>query len=347
MTNDSRHENAFDVVRLLLAFGVVFTHSHALGGFDGEPLDQFSKGQTTVGSLAVWGFFGLSGYLVTISYLTRQYWRSFALARLLRIMPGLVFALVLSAFVFAPVISYFSPADNSWNFAGALKYVAGNALVRVHYWHVGDELSGLPFTESLNGSLWSLWPELLCYGMVLAAGLAGLFRVRAVGAIALFLILLITHAAISTGAVAPRVPTALTLTGFSPLFVAFASGMVLAVFRDHVTWSRTEGLFWLVMTLALLRFGGWHLAGPLVLTLALLHLAQSLRLRLPGDLSYGTYLLHFPVLHMLAAAGLNKTGLTAYLLLALVLVTALAALSWQLIEKPSLRLKLAPPATTG
>jgi peptidoglycan/LPS O-acetylase OafA/YrhL len=59
------------------------------------------------------------------------------------------------------------------------------------------------------------------------------------------------------------------------------------------------------------------------------------------DLSYGIYIIHFPVLQWLVSLGLFRTHPYLGLLLELTLVLLLASSSWLLIERPMQRRKAA------
>ncbi|MGR5986677.1 acyltransferase family protein [Bacillus sanguinis] len=63
--------NNFDLIRIMAAILVVFSHSFAItsGNNDNEPLYMISNGQTTLGHVGVMTFFVISGYLITMSYL--------------------------------------------------------------------------------------------------------------------------------------------------------------------------------------------------------------------------------------------------------------------------------------
>jgi hypothetical protein len=58
-----------------------------------------------------------------------------------------------------------------------------------------------------------------------------------------------------------------------------------------------------------------------------------------GDFSYGVYIYAFPVQQTLSLLGMNRYGLGAYFVLAMVLTLPFAIASWRLVEKPCLRLK--------
>jgi len=62
--------NNIDALRLILAVLVLFSHCYPLatGSEQDEPLFVFSRGQLTLGGLAVDCFFILSGYLIVQSW---------------------------------------------------------------------------------------------------------------------------------------------------------------------------------------------------------------------------------------------------------------------------------------
>jgi peptidoglycan/LPS O-acetylase OafA/YrhL len=333
-------DNAFDLIRLLLAILVVYSHAHLVGGFGEEGFTRICKMQTNSGPLAVTGFFGISGFLVTRSYAMRENWLRFIKARALRILPGFYFALAVTAFCVAPLIAQFNPTGGAWEGASAFRYVWENAAVRIVNPSVGHVLHGLPFDASINGAFWTLFPEVCCYGLVLIVGVSGWLRTGRANLLLICIAVLVLHVAIAVGP--PNyiiAPTFIQLTGWSPHISAFLVGSSMYCFRDKLEIGARSAPGWLAVALVLLNFGGWALLGPIALTFALIHTAYSFRIRLPFDLSYGTYLLHFPVLQMLAALGLHQHGFVPFYAAGLIVTFALAALSWYAIERPFLRLK--------
>jgi peptidoglycan/LPS O-acetylase OafA/YrhL len=56
-----------------------------------------------------------------------------------------------------------------------------------------------------------------------------------------------------------------------------------------------------------------------------------------GDLSYGIYILHFPVIQWLVSVGLYRESPFGALAATIVVVLTLAFASWHWVEKPFLR----------
>lgn len=338
----AEENNCFDLIRLALAVLVVYSHASLLGGFGEETFSRLVHGQTIAGTLAVLGFFGLSGYLVTRSFVQRNDWKRFLRARGLRILPGYYLALLFSAFVAAPLIASQKVAGPRWELLQALEYFGRNAGVRVGAWHVGGIPSGLNYNGSINGALWSLFPEVCCYGLVLLLGVLGWLQ----GASGRLQVLLLTvavglaHAAL---VINPNIehlaPSLLQLTGSTPFVTSFLVGSTIYCFRDRLALGRASAAGWLLASAVTLKFGGWALLGPLIFPLALISLAYSFSFRLRHDLSYGTYIFHYPIMQTLSAFGGFALGYWSFLGVSLGATIGLAALSWFWVERPCLSRK--------
>ena len=138
--------------------------------------------------IAVFGvciFFGISGYLVTDSWLRTPVLPVFVWKRFLRIWPALFVVVVLTTFVFGPLVTripltdYFSSAQ-TWGYLGNAAFVFVPGLPGV--------FDAPPLAGFVNGPLWSLPVEVACYGTVpLSCLLASKVRVPLLcaGAVAL------------------------------------------------------------------------------------------------------------------------------------------------------------------
>src|SRR5579875_2465757 len=93
------HQNRITALRLLLALLVLVSHSYLLGGFDPDPVYVLSGGRLALGTLAVVGFFFVSGVLITRSFLhSASVWR-YLWHRALRILPGYWVCLFVGAYL--------------------------------------------------------------------------------------------------------------------------------------------------------------------------------------------------------------------------------------------------------
>ncbi len=335
--------NAFDALRCLLAASVIYSHAFLLGGYGAEPFYVWCKSQAIVGELAVLGFFGLSGYLVTASYTRSRGLLDYFTKRIRRIVPGLWACLAVTAFVLAPA-TYFlrhsSLAAYPWTpDGGAITYLTSNLAIEPRQWSIPGVLDGAPYAGSLNGSLWSLWPETQCYVMLAVLGLAGALASNR----ALLLVgtgaLLLLHAAhtLLPTVEAPVLPTWLVLIDRAPYFLAYLVGTILWVWRDHFQPNRIAACVLAFVLAALARLGGLHLLAPVFVPLFLIVLGRCFTLRLRHDLSYGLYIYGFPVQQLLAATSLRHQPWLVFLAASLALTAGCAFLSWRFVEHPFLR----------
>ena len=160
---DSR-ANSIGFFRWLLAFSVIFSHAGPLAGFYGqEDLGVQISDEQSLGGVAVAGFFFFSGFLITRSRrssgLVRYFWR-----RCLRIMPAFWTALLLTAFVLAPIawvrekgsIAGFWSADVDSPFT----YFFQNMFLVLDQRNIAGMGESVPYAKlggyDWNGSAWTL-----------------------------------------------------------------------------------------------------------------------------------------------------------------------------------------------
>ncbi|WP_431679072.1 acyltransferase family protein [Kitasatospora sp. KL5] len=355
-------ENGFGLLRLLLALAVVASHARPLGFGGGNPGTGVTRGQTDLGTLAVCGFFVLSGLLVTRSAVRLPVGR-FLLHRALRLLPGLWCCLLVTALVVAPAVAWHEGAGVADLFGrpdGPWGYLAANWLVTVHQYGIGGLLGAVPHPYAFDGSLWSLRYEVLAYLVVAVLAAAGLLRragrllvpLLAVGCWAVL-------AAAAPGYPGLRAPTyAPDGIGFDlpvfgtgstaqlvPLFLAFALGASAAFHPGAVRRGGAGAAAVATVVLAVsLRCGGFTVVGLPALAYLLLWAAEHTPapLRAVGrrhDYSYGLYVYAFPAQQVLAELGANHWGYAPYLVSSVLCAGAAAVLSWHLVEAPALRLR--------
>jgi len=327
--------NNFGLLRLVMALAVVVSHAFSVtdGRVEHEPWYQ-STG-FTLGEHAVNGFFAISGFLVTMSFVRRG-WRDYVTARLLRIAPGLIAATLVVALLLGAAMtsldvgSYFRD-PRLWRFInGTLTTFKSAAPLPGVFEH-----NPLQFPM---GTVWTLKYETLCYLGVLVAGLAGLLaRPRLMLAAAAALALAVVAREIATPDGPKGTETVLRL----PLI--FLAGGLCYLYREKVPLSLPL-LALALLALVPLAFTPFYKAalylvtawGILVLALAPVLTRRSVEPS--ADLSYGVYLYGWPVQQALHAL-FPGLGVLALLWPSLLATLAVAALSWFLVEKPALGLK--------
>lgn len=336
--------NSLWTMRLSLATIVAVVHASEIG-WSWQP----SLGNTLVGDLAVDGFFVISGYLVTRSALRLGSLRRFAWHRGLRIMPGFWICLMATAFIAAPLVAVQRSGSAASVFSGAesaQSFVVNNAALLIRQW----QIAGLPDegAQAMNGSLWTLFYEAVCYlgvGVLLILGVIG--QPTAPGS-ATARVRRHALAAITLSAWAFLAAQVLGLLGglfdylprFSLLFLLGAMGHV---YGHRVRFSPVLVASAVVLlAVALTAFEEYRLSGAVPFAYLVLWLMVALPVRREPsvDLSYGMYVYHWPLALVLAGTGLvGDIGRAPFVLACLTATTAVALASWYLVEGPSLRHK--------
>lgn len=326
--------NLFDLLRLTLALLVVVDHGTVMrtGG-------HHTWGRSAIGDFAVDGFFILSGLLITRSYLSlRSFWR-FTWHRLLRIMPGFLVCLVVTALVVAPlaalltgrpVVSVFSEDPS------AVRYVWGNAGLLITQYEIAGLFPDNPNPTVVNGALWTLVFEAACYALVGALGALALLR-RARWSVPL-LAVLVWGLTLAQEAGVEVVVGDDTLR----LLLAFLVGATLWLYADRVPmrwWLAVAAALVLLVSIATLE--NYRLLGIVPAAYLLIWVGTCLpwSLSLRQDLSYGVYIYHWPVLQLMAATALVTMPVPVFLLVGGAITGAVAFVSWHLVEHPALRQK--------
>lgn len=335
-----RHNN-FDALRLAAAVMVVAGHAYVLSGREAlEPLVRYTA-LGGLGELGVSIFFVISGFLVTASWRRLPDLSGFLAARVLRILPGLAVALVITAFVLGPLASAL-PARAYFGDAAPWIYVLRNLLL----YPVSYELPGIfnanPFPDAVNGSLWTLRLEFTCYLLVPLLDRLRLDGRRSITVIA-GLTLLGYWALLGLGPErAPAVALIAARNGF-----LFLAGAALYAWQAEPRLRHPATLpLAAVLLLATLPFEAVTpvLAPPLiafiVVGVALRPVRGLSRFSRYGDLSYGVYIYAFPIQQLwMQFAGPERLGVAAFIGVTLACVAPLAFASWWLVERPALGLK--------
>ena len=166
--------NNFSFLRLLLASLVLLSHAPELiDGNRGRELFTLLTHQMSFGELAVDGFFVISGFLVTKSWVQKPGLLAFLDKRVRRIYPGFIVSCILSALVVGPLAAASSAYFSQFNYYELLM-----TTLRLQVPLTPPVFPGHSYAF-VNGSLWTISYEALCYLIVAAFGLLGMFRRRA------------------------------------------------------------------------------------------------------------------------------------------------------------------------
>ena len=329
-----RRDNNFDLLRLVAAASVIFSHSFLIaeGTENHEPLILLTHRQSILGLAGVFVFFAISGFLVTESYETSGSPLRYLAKRALRVFPGLFAALLVSAFVIGPLVTSL-PLGDYLRHPQVYGYVDGNTLLNLTV----HELPGVLFVNNpigleVNGSLWTLRYEFMMYLTVMVLGMLRLLTPPVLaGLLALGLFCLRWSALGFLG-------TWGWLLGF------FAVGMLLYTLRDRGIFDgrvALAALAGLVLSVPLRQFIELFplFGGYLAIYIALDRRLPILPATRFGDLSYGLYIYGWPIEVLVMHASGGRASWWQVFLVSLPLAALAAFLSWRFIEEPILRLK--------
>ena len=332
-------DNNFNLIRLCAAFAVLISHGFAVatGSGSAEPL-RHTLGLTWA-DVAVDAFFLTSGFLVTASLLTRQSAVGYIWARTLRIFPALWVMLALTVFGLGLAVTS-SSAHDFLTARGTWRYFVDNATILPG---MAPDLPGVfssnVYPTIVNGSLWTLRPELEMYITLLALGIlyAMTRRLSVIrwGVIAI---------AISAAVLYFRHGIFASQNQYPRLAFLFFVGASCYAMKDRIPFNRP--LFFVLLAVVLLSAlnrRAFFVAFSVSLPYLVFYVAYGFGGRIRafnrwGDYSYGIYIYAFPVEQttVYLVPGIRVAALVG---ISAVVTLVLAMLSWHLVEQRALELK--------
>lgn len=323
-------DNNFNLLRMVAASAVLISHSWSLAYTKaaGEPFTSLTP--FSLGQLSVTVFFGLSGFLIAKSFDRRRSTIEFIVARVFRLYPGLLLSLVFCVFVVGPLytvepLSAYLSDPITWKFTPA-----GLSLVRLRYALPGVFENNPHF--GVNGSLWTLYYEVVCYICVALAGLFGMLAPRRFAVAITAYLFLYIYLRIHLGDE--------SMGGYTELSLPFALGVAIYVYGARIPLNAIALTLLFIGVVVLRRTPLYREAIVVTVVygtfwLGLLRSRIMLRYNGVGDYSYGMYIFAFPVQQALAA---SFRGITPWQMIAMAwpVTLILAILSWHLVENPVL-----------
>lgn len=324
---------------MMAALFVLVSHSYplSLGPSEKEPL--FSIFGFTLGGVGVITFFVISGYFISLSWARSSGLVDFFCARFLRIYPGLVVVLCVTAFVIGPLYTEVSVKEY-FSSETTYGYITNNLWLKNIQFGLLDVFEDNVY-PGVNGSLWTLYYEVVLYGLV---AVLGYFSI--VGNARRFLWFLFVYTVVyilfkffvlNSEAAAGLFRTKSLHTWSLP----FVVGMSFFQF-----WSSMRHKLAIVIVLVLLccLFYGsnWFLEAFIIawcFVVFLVGFATSKVSRFYnrlGDYSFGVYIYAFPI-QQIIAHHFPLVQPVQMITLAFPLSLLAALVSWHLIEKPCMR----------
>lgn len=334
---DCGRDNNYNLMRFLAASMVIYFHGFSLSGHrGGDPLFKLT-GYTDMGICAVNIFFAVSGFLVTKSFVSRQDVSLFIEARLLRIFPALIAAVMFTVFIVG-LSATTIPFDVYLRSRVTFSYIVHNVTLIKGVAHL---LPGVfennPFKGSVNGSLWTLYMEIWMYLSLTVLGILGILNRKNLFNIVLLILVLLylffpdKFPLLSEYKHNPRLAAFFAVGAFCyinrniiPLHACLLSIFVIAAILLRGT---SYGLLSFNLALAYGIF--WFAYCP----------AGWMRIfNLFGDYSYGLYIYAFPIQQSIALV-LYSVSPSKMFVIAYPLTLVMAVMSWHFIEKPALGFK--------
>jgi peptidoglycan/LPS O-acetylase OafA/YrhL len=337
--------NAFDPrANSLNALRFLFAAMVALGHCAHVAVHQkiFHVGSVVVSQVGVDGFFAISGFLITRSWLRVPDTRRYLMKRCSRILPAFWVALLVTAFVAAPLIwlgTHSGLSGFSWlGGTGAAHYALSNSLLWIRQWSIQG---GLAQEGGANGSLWSLAPEFFAYLALLALGRTGLLRSRSllVPLLGLGIMSLLLWDTVDPASFRGTLTASPLILDSLRVGLVFVAGMALCLWDRRVVMSGRLVLAALVIVLIASRLIAYELVAALPIAYIVLWLGTSLPFRRFGvrhDLSYGLYLYAWPVMQVMSVTAFVHWTAIPFTIVCIAISCALARLSWTFVEHPAM-----------
>lgn len=318
----NRNKNNFDFLRLYLSLSVLWHHFYYL--MNAVPSNNILN--VFDAETAVRAFFVISGALIWKSATRTDSYKSFFYKRFFRIFPAYITVLILSV-----AFSYFI---FDAEFHSIIKYFLWN-ITTLNFMEpcIGNVYSE-HITCAQNASLWTIKIEVLYYLFVLIVfyffnkSSFYIYVTLSVFSFLLHLIVVYFNMYSLSVSVVNQIPFL--------LFYFFLGSILNDIFKGLKPWLNLI----IFITFSLLYYMN-EFFYPFFVVSFVFFIAYAIPIHLNvnklGDVSYGVYIYHFPIIHFLVALGLyNDFPNDISVILTAIIVMVVSFLSWHMIENPSL-----------
>jgi peptidoglycan/LPS O-acetylase OafA/YrhL len=335
--------NNYNLLRFILATFVLISHSGplAIGKGADECLNWLFH--FSLGTLGVFGFFFISGFLVTRSLMTRNNLKTYIVARSLRIFPALAVVLIFSVFLLGPALTLL-PVNIYFSRSEIWTYVPFGLTLMHETNHLPGVFLTNPYGDVINGSLWTLSYEFTLY-IVLAGIWASIWSLRNGRRWTCLALIVLTIVFFVKGWFGFHLQglTSTKLGETIPLAYCFCCGSVTYIYQKYIRLNCFVAIIVLCFMLIINYF--YHNAYIFLPAFFYAILAFSYKNSVVlsqyqrfGDYSYGIYIYAFPIQQMIVFLYPGVTPLIMGII-AFPITLAFAIMSWHFIEKPALQLK--------
>jgi len=333
-------QNNFNFLRFYFAFVVVIGHLIEISNVNA--FLKFAPYFSTY--ISVTGFFCISGFLISRSYLNTPNLKDYFKKRAARLLPAYLF-IILTCAIFLSFLSRYSLSEYFTN-PLLYKYLAAN-LTFLNF--IQPCLPGVFLNNAascaVNGALWTLKIEVSFYLIIpILLYFTKKIKLKQLLFIGIYLLSVMyrnlfeylsnLHGVEYYSIIARQLP------GFMSYFVC---GVALYYYFEFFIRNKRKLVLFGLITFILERIVGVELLTPLALSIIVFFIAFSFK-RLNnftkhGDISYGIYIFHYPIMKIASEFGFFERYNPVIVSIAIVLVVVIVGYgSWHLIEKRFLKI---------
>lgn len=330
---NSIDKNNFDGVRILLALIVVFAHIFALT----KAPNIWWFDNIFDSNFAVKGFFSISGFLITKSYINSRSLKEYFEKRMRRIYPAYLASIFLCLFI--GLITTRLTELEFLQSNQTLKYIFANITFLNFIQPTLPAVFEGNNVQVMNGSLWTIKIEVALYGILpviiyifqrYGSSKGSLFVFALSVTWVYFFVFLYTGA--KGEEIARQFPGQLSF---------FTLGMLYAINKKilyNVKYIALVGLVLIFFTNDPL----WRVViDPVAYSSIVIYLStdacKNLGFGRHGDISYGIYLYHFPIIQLLIYYRVFEFNLLFGILVTFISTLIMAIASWNFVEKKVLK----------
>lgn len=343
------HRNNLDFLRLVFACFVLITHSYVLSLSNKQDfISLLTSGQINCSSLGVKGFFIISGFLIYRSALSSKNVLDYLVKRVLRIYPAFIVMLIVT-FLLGLVVSDQTVSEYFHN-RSAQTYIPVNlAMFRQQQYNIDGVFDTNPYKNAINGSIWTIPYEFLFYLLM-----ATLFFIRRYPKVVtvLFIIgyvlLWVLTIRYEDSKEVNIINNAFELHRMAHFALCFFGGALLAVISlDRYRYKYFVLIAAVTATIICIYTNVFYFSQFILLPLIILSFGTYASPAIAGlnkkmgDFSYGIYLYGFPVQQTLMHY--YHMNYLRLMFVSIPITFILGMLSWHLIEKRALKLKILFP----
>ncbi len=326
--------NNWDCVRLIASFLVLAAHAFPVAtGANGDLLFLVSNGNLNFGGFAVLILFLFSGYFnaKSVERVKGDFYIFFK-SRALRLIPELLCVCLFCMFVIGPIftdltiVQYFSDYDT-------YLYPINSLLLGKH------ELPGVftnnVYASQINGSLWTLKLEVLCYIGVFIAYKLKMFNKKG---FFFYIVMYCIGIVLYSYLLYNNSP----LSGILYPILGFGMGIALYVCREYIKLSAVVALIAMLLYLVTCRFKFGMMLGLITLSYAMLYIVFATKKKIGNvtkgyEISYGVYLWAFPIQQIICYMFGGRMNPYVNIIMTIPIVVLVAIASNKFIQRPVLK----------